>query len=134
MTYLMLSIHQKQTLWDNDKPIQDAKVKLIARPGTGKTQTVSSYAIDLASNHVGLRAYQGIAMLSYTNVAKQEISKRIRQLNTGYELLDYPNYIGTFDSFINNFIFLPFGHRFMGAGTRPRLVGEPFGVWSGLLE
>lgn len=130
----MLSQHQKQTLWNNDKPILGAKVKLIARPGTGKTQTVSSYAIDLAANPIGLKAYQGIAMLSYTNVAKNEISKRVQQLNTGHELLDYPNYIGTFDSFINNFIFLPFGHRFMGAGIRPRLVGEPFGVWSGLLE
>lgn len=134
MKHLMLSPHQKQTLWNSDKPILGAKVKLIARPGTGKTQTVSSYAIDLASSPTGLKAYQGIAMLSYTNVAKQEISKRVQQLNAGYELLDYPNYIGTFDSFINNFIFLPFGHRFMGAGIRPTFVGEPFGVWSGLLE
>jgi len=130
----MLSQHQKQTLWNNGSPILNAKVKLIARPGTGKTQTVSSYAIELASNHIGLRPYQGIAMLSYTNVAKQEIGDRIKRLRVGNELLEYPNYIGTFDSFINNFIFLPFGRRFMGKSVRPRLVGEPFGVWTGLLE
>lgn len=130
----MLSLHQKQTLWSGDQPVLGAKIKLIARPGTGKTQTVTSYGIDLASSGAGLKKYQGIAMLSYTNVAKQEINKRIQQLNSGHELLSYPHYIGTFDSFINNFIFLPFGQRFMGSGVRPKLVGEPFGVWNGLPE
>ena len=45
--------------------------------------------------------------------------------------VSYPHFLGTIDSFINRFIFLPFGHLAMKCKSRPVLVGEPHGPWSG---
>lgn len=131
---ITLSPHQKQTLWNGNEPLRETRLKLIARPGTGKTQTLCAYAIERAGNDQCREEYQGIALLSYTNVARVELQERIKNLDIGHELLEYPNYVGTFDSFINNHIFLPFGARFMKCGQRPKLVGEPFSTWHGLNE
>lgn len=131
---VVLSQHQKQTLWVSDHHVKDARVKLIARPGTGKTQTLCAYAIERASNDYSRAEYQGIALLSYTNVARVELQERVKNLDIGHELLEYPNYVGTFDSFVNNYIFLPFGARFMKCSQRPKLIGEPFSTWHGLNE
>ena len=123
-----LTVAQKSTLWDERGHVRKKEyIRLTARPGTGKTHTVTHYCIDLANewqNHH--RSWQGIAVLSYTNVAKREIERRVSENKTGYELLGFPHYIGTLDSFINNHIFLPFGARILGCESRPTLVGEPF--------
>jgi superfamily I DNA/RNA helicase len=125
---IVLTPSQKKTLWDeNNNPISRGFVKLTARPGTGKTHTLTHYCIDLTqtwqANH---SPWQGVGILSYTNVAKREIEQRIAHMEVGYELLAYPHYIGTLDSFINNYIFLPFGSRIMMCTERPVLIGEPF--------
>ena len=41
----------------------------------------------------------------------------------------FPHFIGTFDSFINQYVFLPFGHLVMECGKRPRLIGQPINEW-----
>ena len=71
--------------------------------------------------------YQGIAALSFTNVAWKEIQKNLIDHNIP---LNYPHFLGTLDSFINKHIFLPFGHLVMKCDRRPELVGEPYVSWS----
>ena len=48
----------------------------------------------------------------------------------GQRAYEEPHYIGTLDSFINRFVFLPFGHRVMGCAERPIVVGFGARPWS----
>ncbi|WP_010503062.1 ATP-dependent helicase [Paenibacillus elgii] len=98
-----------------------------ACPGSGKTYTTAARLAHKLSNWQ--LPSRGIAVLSFTNVAWHEIRKMLVQ-NLGMTI-NYPHHLGTLDSFINKFIFLPFGHLIMGCGKRPILVGEPHGTWSG---
>jgi superfamily I DNA/RNA helicase len=108
---------------------KEGKFVVRACPGSGKTYTVAARLADKMSrwqlNH------QGIAAISFTNAAWQEIE---RQVTTHFQIekpIPYPHFLGTIDSFVNRFIFLPFGHLVMGCRNRPVLVGEPHGSWSG---
>lgn len=123
-----LNSDQKATLWDETGAlIKSGNIKITARPGTGKTNTITEYCIDYSSEWADEhRPYEGMAILSYTNVAKNEIESKIKQNSKGYELLRYPHYIGTFDSFVNQFILLPFASRVLDFQGRPTLIGEPF--------
>ncbi|RLA84325.1 MAG: hypothetical protein DRG78_01800 [Epsilonproteobacteria bacterium] len=114
-----LSTEQKEILNANGKFV------LRACPGSGKTFTVTAKLEDLLNNWTS--NYQGIAALSFTNVAWKEISKNLIEHNID---LKYPHFIGTLDSFINKHIFLPFGHLIMKCDKRPELIGEPYGSWS----
>jgi DNA helicase-2/ATP-dependent DNA helicase PcrA len=122
-----LTDEQLSALWHVDgTPIVEGRTKILARPGTGKTFTVTTYCIDSVSMWENSHSlWHGMAVLSYTNVAKNEIRKRIADEQQGAELLSFPHYIGTIDSFINQFIFLPFGSRVMNCKKRPTLIGEP---------
>ncbi|MET7866306.1 UvrD-helicase domain-containing protein [Micromonospora taraxaci] len=126
-----LSEEQRRALWDDDdRPLNGLRI-LSARPGTGKTTTVTSYCLDLARSWRDTYApWQGIAVLSYTNVAKEEVQARIRSNGSAHVLLRNPHFLGTLDAFINQHLFLPHGARQMGyAEGRPRLVGEPYEQW-----
>jgi superfamily I DNA/RNA helicase len=118
-----LSEKQKETVL---KP--RGKFVVRACPGSGKTYSVAARLAHKISNWES--KYQGIATLSFTNVAWQEIEKQVLDFGTRTPI-DYPHFLGTIDSFINRFIFLPFGHLVMGCKSRPVLVGEPHGSWSG---
>lgn len=75
-----------------------------ACPGAGKTQTI----VNRIKRQLFLGAVdrRGLAMISFTNKAVNEFKNRC--LNEGiFKHLSYPNYIGTFDSFIWKFIALP---------------------------
>ena len=48
-----------------------------------------------------------MCVLSHTNVAKEEIEKRLGGTEVGQALLSYPHYIGTIHGFINEFMALP---------------------------
>lgn len=118
-----LSEKQKETVL---KP--KGKFAVRACPGSGKTYSVAARLEDKILN--GEFKYQGIATLSFTNVAWREIEKQV--LDFGIRTpIGYPHFLGTIDSFINRFIFLPFGHLVMKCKSRPVLVGEPHGSWSG---
>lgn len=123
-----LNSDQKATLWDESGALlKKGNIKITARPGTGKTNTITEYCIDYSSEWANEhRPYEGMAILSYTNVAKNEIENKIKEKSNGYELLSYPHYIGTFDSFVNQFILLPFSSRVLEFKGRPTLIGEPF--------
>lgn len=125
-----LTSEQKRALWgSNGAPIQSLRI-VSARPGTGKTTTLTQYCIDLAEGWgEHLKPWQGMAAISYTNVAKEELQKKIRALGKANSLLSGPHFVGTIDSFLNQYIFLPFGASAIGASKRPKLAGEPYGIW-----
>ena len=108
---------------------KEGKFVVRACPGSGKTYSVAARLADRMSKWQ--LNYQGIAAISFTNAAWQEIE---RQVTTHFKIekpIPYPHFLGTIDSFVNRFILLPFGHLVMGCRNRPVLVGEPHGIWSG---
>jgi DNA helicase II / ATP-dependent DNA helicase PcrA len=113
------------------KVVFEKKGKFVVRacPGSGKTYSVAArLANEMANWKLN---HQGISAISFTNVAWQEIEK---QVTTHFNLtkpIPYPHFLGTIDSFVNRFMFLPFGHLIMECTDRPVLVGEPHGTWSG---
>jgi len=119
------------TLSDSQREIvfnKSGKFVVRACPGSGKTYCVGARLARLI--HDWKKKHEGIAVLSFTNVAWQEIEKKCSEkFNIGK--ISYPHYLGTIDSFVNKCIFLPFGHLILKCNSRPTLVGEPHGVWSG---
>lgn len=122
---------QRNALWSADGSPLTGRTVVSARPGTGKTTTVTEYCIDLVERWSGTyQPWQGMAVLSYTNVAREELAEKIRRRGTAGSLLNAPHFVGTIDAFVNQYIFLPFGAAQMGyTAGRPKLVGEPYSVW-----
>jgi len=108
---------------------KEGKFVVRACPGSGKTYSVAARLADKMSNW-SLK-HQGIAAISFTNAAWQEIERQVTAHFNLEKPIPYPHFLGTIDSFINKFIFLPFGHLVMKCRNRPALVGEPHGPWSG---
>lgn len=98
-----------------------------AAPGSGKTFTITKKAMDIIDNwnYTG-----GLALLSFTNIAVNGMKETFKIFDNSFEI-QHPHFIGTLDSFINNYIFLPFGHLEMKCKCRPQLVGKPFNTWVG---
>ena len=101
---------------------EELEFLLRAAPGSGKTWTSCRRFIWRAANWpypVG-----GLALLSFTNAAIGEFKSAT--INVGRrDLLSDPNYVGTFDSFVERFILAPFGHLLTGADKRPKLFPGP---------
>lgn len=69
-------------------------------------------------------------MISYTNVAKDEIKAKLRKSRGNTSLINHPHSIETIDSFLNKKLFLLHGGDYMGfTKGRPKLVGEPFSTF-----
>jgi len=118
-----------ERLSDSQRQIVDCPDKRIvvkACPGSGKTFSVTARFARLLSDN-NLNRHQGIAIISFTNTACEEIRKNLPKF--GVANIGYPHYIGTIDSFINNYIFLPFGHLIMGCNKRPDIVGTEYNPW-----
>jgi superfamily I DNA/RNA helicase len=101
---------------------EDLEFLLRASPGSGKTWTSCRRFIWRAANWpypVG-----GLALLSFTNAAIREFKTATVSIGQGSSLSD-PNYVGTFDSFVERFILAPFGHLLTGAEKRPKLFPGP---------
>jgi DNA helicase-2/ATP-dependent DNA helicase PcrA len=94
-----------------------------ACPGSGKTFTVAARLSRLLSEWD--KPHQGIAAISFTNVAWEEIEGYLAKDFGVSTPIGYPHFLGTIDSFIDKFIFLPFGHTVMGCYGRPELTGPP---------
>ena len=91
-----------------------------ACPGAGKTRVVVERARKLLTRH---RPGRGLALLSFTRGAVSELESRLRRQG----LLPhpaYPNYVGTFDSFVWQFIVSPFG--LPGTDEAPKLVPDKY--------
>lgn len=113
------------TLSDEQKVFiqTSGKVILNACPGSGKTTTVAHKIYSLIQNwkdNYSINA--GIVCLSFTNVAKNEIAEKFREIN-GFPL-PYPHLISTIDSFVNTFITLPFAHKINDVGKRYRIIDD----------
>jgi len=76
-----------------------------AVPGSGKTSLLAAKLLLLAKKWPHAR--HGICVLSHTNVARDEITKRLTNTSEGAKLLSYPHFIGTIHSFINQFFAMP---------------------------
>ena len=101
---------------------EELEFLLRAAPGSGKTWTSCRRFIWRAANWpypVG-----GLALVSFTNAAIREF--KTATINVGRrDLLSDPNYVGTFDSFVERYILVPFGHLLTGADKRPKLFPGP---------
>jgi DNA helicase II / ATP-dependent DNA helicase PcrA len=91
---------------------------ITACPGAGKTRTLVERARGLL---VGADDRRGVAFLSFTNAAVDELESRLRTLNVLPVPL-FPSYIGTFDRFLWQFLIAPFGIQ--GCDGVPRLVPD----------
>ena len=106
---------------------ESGKFVLRACPGSGKTYTVAHRLAKRLGEWSRPRA--GIATLSFTNVAHEEISRQLQSLALA-PVPPYPHFLGTIDSFVNTWIFLPFGHLVMACQNRPAIVGLYANVWN----
>ena len=91
---------------------------ITACPGAGKTRVMVERARKiLGNNYDG----SGVAFLSFTHGAVAELKKRLqRGAILGSPV--FPHFIGTFDSFIWQFIVAPFG--IPGVDAKPRLIPD----------
>ncbi|MBC1796185.1 UvrD-helicase domain-containing protein [Listeria booriae] len=80
-------------------------VDIQAFPGSGKTTILVAKLAILAKKWNS--SSSGICVLSHTNVAREEIEKRLGNTEVGASLLRYPHFIGTVHSFFNSFMALP---------------------------
>lgn len=76
-----------------------------AVPGSGKTSLLAAKLLLLARNWP--HATKGICVLSHTNVARDEIVRRLAGTHEGAMLLGYPHFIGTIHAFVNQFLAMP---------------------------
>jgi hypothetical protein len=76
-----------------------------AVPGSGKTSLLAVKLLLLAKKWPHAR--RGICVLSHTNVARDEIARRLAETTEGSQLLSYPHFIGTIHSFVNQFFAMP---------------------------
>ena len=95
---------------------------LRAAPGSGKTWTSCRRFIWRGANWP--YSAGGLALLSFTNVAIREFQESTIKVGRR-DLLSDPNYVGTFDAFVERFILTPFGHLIVGLSKRPKLFIAP---------
>ena len=112
----------------------EGKVVLCACPGSGKTYVVAQKLLQYIK--YWNRPHQGVAVLSFTNVASDEIGKQTQELMHGGFEIEYPHYVGTLDSFINNYIILRFGYLMLNEPRRPTIAIKdiftvPYSFWRG---
>ncbi|CAH0497824.1 UvrD-helicase domain-containing protein [Novosphingobium sp. CECT 9465] len=93
-----------------------------ACPGAGKTRTMVERARLLLSDG---RDRRGVAFLSFTNAAVDELEVRLRSFGILPTPL-FPSFIGTFDRFLWQFFVAPFGME--GCDVAPRLIPDK-GDW-----
>ena len=100
----------------------DLEFLLRAAPGSGKTWTSCRRFIWRGANWP--YSAGGLALLSFTNAAIREFQEATIKVGRR-DLLSDPNYVGTFDAFVERFILTPFGHLIVGLSKRPKLFIAP---------
>lgn len=99
------------------------KIILNACPGSGKTTAIVKKLSDLQRDYdANYGRYSGIACISFTNTAKDEINQKYFEFNG--ESLKFPHHVSTIDSFINQFVTLPFYYLLDSTYSRPKIVDD----------
>ena len=80
-----------------------------AGPGSGKTTILTAKLAILAKKWP--YRDRGICVLSHTNVARREIEQKLSRSASLRILLGYPHFIGTFQTFVDQFLSVPFLRR-----------------------
>ncbi|OWQ48404.1 hypothetical protein CDL60_07475 [Roseateles noduli] len=80
-------------------------IDINAAPGSGKTSVLAAKLLLLSRKW--RNDTRGICVLSHTNVAREEIQRRLGASAEGSRLLTYPHFIGTIHGFIDRFLALP---------------------------
>lgn len=94
-------------------------IVLNACPGSGKTTCIAYKVTELTKDWKS--KFFGIACLSFTNVAKDEINYKFNIFSG--KTLTFPHVVSTIDSFMNRYITLPFYDLFIkGFTTRPQIL------------
>jgi len=115
---------KKQITKQQQEAIESSgKVILKSCPGSGKTFVVANKMI--YEMNKWKEKNTGIALLTFTNVAADEIMKQIKDIS-GIETISYPHYIGTIDSFITKFIYLQFGHLVLNCPNKPAIINNNY--------
>ncbi|MEZ7497904.1 UvrD-helicase domain-containing protein [Flavobacterium sp. Arc3] len=108
---------------DDNRPYLEARGRIVlnACPGSGKTSAIAYKLTQLTEECARIHGeYAGIACLSFTNVAKDEIAEKFESISN--RRLAYPHLNSTIDSFINQYITLPFYHLFNVPSRRPSIL------------
>lgn len=79
--------------------------EILACPGSGKT-TVLLAKLKLLADKLPLKDGRGVCVLSHTNVAVNELKGKMG--DAAEKLLGYPNFVGTLQTFVDQFITFPF--------------------------
>lgn len=92
-----------------------------AAPGSGKTTLLAAKLALIASkwSHTN----RGICVLSHTNVAREEIEQRLLLCPAGQQLLSYPHFIGTIQTFVHSFFSLPL---LRSCGISPDVIEDDY--------
>jgi DNA helicase-2/ATP-dependent DNA helicase PcrA len=77
---------------------------LLAVPGSGKTTALIAKLYCIAQN-MPFEDGSGILVLAHTNNAVDEIEKKLKKHCP--QLFEYPNFVGTIQSFVNKFLAIP---------------------------
>jgi len=96
----------------------DGSAFIRACPGAGKTRVMVERARLLFKE---MPLGRGVAFLSFTQAAVFELDMLLRQQNI-LNAPVFPSFIGTFDSFVWQFLIAPFGIN--GSDARPRLIAD----------
>ncbi|MCC3146066.1 UvrD-helicase domain-containing protein [Halanaerobium sp. Z-7514] len=94
---------------DNDERISCIKnletIDLHAVPGSGKT-TVLLAKLLILERKLPFKDGSGILVISHTNAAVDEIKNEIEEYCP--KLFSYPNFVGTIQSFVNQYLAKPY--------------------------
>lgn len=112
----------REKMTEEQKKFLDAEGKVVVKacPGSGKTYTVAHKLLSYVDNWKDY--HRGVAVLSFTNVASNEIYEKAQSIHGSLGKLGYPHFIGTVDSFIDEFIVLRYGHLHTVGKVRPRIA------------
>lgn len=92
---------------------------ILACPGSGKT-TVLIAKLKLIADTLPLKDGRGVCLLSHTNVAVNELKAKLGK--SAERLLSYPNFVGTIQTFVDQYITFPFLRQF--ANTSIQVVSN----------
>lgn len=104
-----------RVLFDEEGEFEEEKKQIIksfesccieASPGSGKTTTLVAKLIILAEKLRKNNCDRGICILTHTNIGIDIIKEKLG--SKGDILFKYPNFVGTLQSFIDNYLAIPY--------------------------